>query len=319
MPTGFAAFRFAEYVARPRTKTSGMRSSSWSSPESGALPSAQYLEASERTARLHRLIVAPGEDRERQSLGRFLPRAFAGENPIAYLHDELVGIVRVSGGDVGFDVSQMLFCFGDLPRQVANLPADMTLLIGVNGAQLVQLADFRVDLDLFNDGRIAGGDRLDLRVGESAAFEILRRANRSFSPHHLVDEAGLCFERLPHVGVEGPFGDVAVDLNLFIRVALAQNPAFPLLDIARSPRCIQVMERDEPSLNIRAGAHLLGRSEQYAYSPRVHRIEKQLLGRVRLGVMDERDLAGGNARVDELRTDIVVNVESFADRASKGR
>jgi hypothetical protein len=142
--------------------------------EPGALSSARYLETAEGTARRDGLIVAPGEDCERQRLGCFLPRPLAGENPVGYLHDEFVGIVRVSGGDVGFSISQMLFCFRDLPGQVADLPADMTLLIGVNCAQLVQLADLRVDLDLFNDGRIAGGNRLNLRVGKGTTFKILR-------------------------------------------------------------------------------------------------------------------------------------------------
>ena len=101
-----------------------------------------------------------------------------------------------------FDFRQVLFCFGDVTRQIANLPSDVALLVGMNGAQLVELADFRIDLDLFNDGRIAGGDCLDLRVGESAAVEVLGRANRRFSPHHLLDEAGLGFQRLPHVRIE---------------------------------------------------------------------------------------------------------------------
>jgi hypothetical protein len=39
----------------------------------------------------------------------------------------------------------------------------MALLVGVNGAELVELADFRVDLYLFNDGGITRGDGLDLR------------------------------------------------------------------------------------------------------------------------------------------------------------
>src|ERR1035438_10325878 len=72
-----------------------------------------------------------------------------------------------------------------------------------------------------------------------------------------------------------------------------------------------MMECHEPSLNIRAGAHLLRRSEHYPYPPGVHRIKEQLLGCVRLGVMDKRDLVGGNTGFDKLRTDIVVNVESF--------
>ena len=84
------------------------------SPKSGALPSAQNFEASERTARLHHLIVAPTEDCVRERVGRFLPSAFAGENPVAYLHNERFGIVRISGSDVGLDMSKMLLCFPDL-------------------------------------------------------------------------------------------------------------------------------------------------------------------------------------------------------------
>src|SRR5476651_1787287 len=72
-----------------------------------------------------------------------------------------------------------------------------------------------------------------------------------------------------------------------------------------------MMKCHEPPLNIRAGAHLLRRSEHYPYPASVHRIKEQLLGCVRLGVMDKRDLVGGDPRFDKLRTDIVVNIESF--------
>jgi hypothetical protein len=78
----------------------------------------------------------------------------------------------------------------------------VALLIGMYRSKLIQLSDFGVDLDLFDDGRIAGCNRLDLGVSESAALQILRGTHRRFSPHHLVDEAGFGFERLPHVGVE---------------------------------------------------------------------------------------------------------------------
>src|SRR5476649_2843304 len=100
--------------------------------ESAALPSAQYLETPESAPRLQGLIVAPGEYRERQSFGRFLPCALAGESAVAYRHTELRSLACISGGSVGLDLSQMLFSFGDLSRQVSNLPTDMTLLIAVN-------------------------------------------------------------------------------------------------------------------------------------------------------------------------------------------
>jgi len=71
----------------------------------------------------------------------------------------------------------------------------------------------------------------------------------------------LVFERLPHVCVKRTFRDVAVDLNLFIRVALAQYPPFPLLNVPRAPGRIEVMECHKTSLNVGAGAHLFGRTE----------------------------------------------------------
>src|SRR5438105_15600936 len=77
------------------------------------------------------------------------------------------------------------------------------------------------------------------------------------------------------------------------------------------------MKRGEPPLNIRAGPHLLGRSEQYPYATGVHSVEEQFLSCVSLGVMDKRDLVGGDARSDKLRTDIVINIESSRIRGRK--
>jgi hypothetical protein len=37
---------------------------------------------------------------------------------------------------------------------------------------LNELADFGIDLDLFHDGGVSGGDGLDLGIGESAAFDV---------------------------------------------------------------------------------------------------------------------------------------------------
>lgn len=52
----------------------------------------------------------------------------------------------------------------------------MSLLVGVNGTEVVELADFCINLDFFNDGGTPGGNCLDLSVGQCAAFQILCRA-----------------------------------------------------------------------------------------------------------------------------------------------
>ena len=135
--------------------------------------------------------------------------------------------------------------------------------------------------------------------------------DRRFSAHHLLDKARLGFQRLPHVRIEGALGHIAVDLHLFVRVALAQYSPFTLLDVARAPWRIEVMKCHKPSLDVGAGAHLFGGPEKYPHSARIHAIKEHLLGGVGLRVMDECNLSRRNARGDELRPDVVVNVESL--------
>src|SRR5580692_5781219 len=49
-----------------------------------------------------------------------------------------------------------------------------------------------------------------------------------------------------------------MDLDFGIFVSLTQDSALALLDVARSPRCVEVMEGDEPFLDIRPSAHFPG-------------------------------------------------------------
>jgi hypothetical protein len=58
------------------------------------------------------------------------------------------------------------------------------------------------------------------------------------------------------------------------------------------------MKRHQASLHVRTCTHLFGRSEQHSDSSGVHGIEKHFFGGVRVGVMDESDLPGGNTRSD---------------------
>jgi hypothetical protein len=92
--------------------------------------------------------------------------------------------------DVGGDGGVVFPGALDLLGQALHLPADVVLLVDVGGAELVELADFGIDLDLFHHGRIARGDGLDLGVGERAAFEVFRLAHGDAAVHDLIDEAG---------------------------------------------------------------------------------------------------------------------------------
>ena len=169
--------------------------------------------------------------------------------------------MRIARRDVRMQMLEGLSRVGDLLGQIAKLPADVVLLVEMGGAQLVELADLGVDFDLFHHGGIAGGDGLDFGVGESAAFEILGGADRSLAAHDLLDEAGLGFEGLPHIGVERAFGDVAVNLDFRIEIALPENSPLALLDVARPPGRIEMMQRAKAALHVRARSHLFRRTD----------------------------------------------------------
>ena len=240
VPTGVSGLKCAEYSPAPLTKRSG----NCGSPSLRPAP-AHDLKSAEARPGLKRQIVAPRQHSQGESVGGVLARALAGEDPVAHGHREFLVGVGVARGDVGPHAGQGLTRFGDLLRQGADLPADAVLLVEVGGSELVELADFGIDLDLLHDGGIAGGDGLDLGVGERAAFEILGGADGGLAAHDLLDEAGLGFERLPHIGVERAFRDVAVDLDFRVEIALPQNAAFALLDVAGPPGRIQMMERGQ--------------------------------------------------------------------------
>ena len=68
--------------------------------------------------------------------------------------------------------------------------------------------------------------------------------------HDLLDEPGLGFEGLPHIGVERAFGDVAVNFHFGIEIALAEDSPLALLDVARSPGRVEMMECAKAALHI---------------------------------------------------------------------
>ena len=72
------------------------------------------------------------------------------------------------------------------------------------------------------------------------------------------------FQRLPHKWSNRSLGDVAIDRYFLILVSLAEYAAFALLDFRRFPRGVEVVKRDEPFLDVGAGAHLLGAADKHA-------------------------------------------------------
>ena len=78
----------------------------------------------------------------------------------------------------------------------------------------------------------------------------------------------LVLQRLPQGGVKGPLGDVAVDVDGGIGAALPDDAPGPLL---------QVVEGDEPVLDVHTRAHLEGAPDEHPYLAGADLGEKLLL------------------------------------------
>src|SRR4051794_15304391 len=82
-----------------------------------------------------------------------------------------------------------------------------------------------------------------------------------------------CIPQMWVIASERALGDVAEDPDLGARVALAEDAAVALLDLGRLPRRVEVVQGDQPLLDVGAGAHLGGQAEQDAHPARAHLIE----------------------------------------------
>ena len=118
---------------------------------------------------------------------------------------------------------------------------------------------------------------------------------------------GFGFERLPHIGVERAFGDIAVNLHARIFIALPENASFALFHVRRPPRRIEMMKRNQPLLHIGAGPHFLRAAEKNAHLARADGSEKRQLRVVRVVILDEGDFGCGNAQPFQLVGHVIVN------------
>ena len=170
--------------------------------------------------------------------------------------------------------------------------------------------DLGVDLGLLEDQRVAGGDRLELGEADHVLADVLDLPGGPPTPHDLADELRLAQHRLPHVGVEGAFGDVADDLDAGVLVLLPDDPAFPLGDVSGPPRAVQVVQRDRPvsARWCRRPCSSVVPMSTETFPARAS-ANSCALSLSLLRLVHEPDLAGGQAAGGELAAQVLVGAE----------
>ena len=98
-------------------------------------------------------------------------------------------------------------------------------------------------------------------------------------------------------------------MHFFVAVALTDDAPAALLQIARPPRAVEVMERHKPVLHVHTGSHFEGTAHEHTHLTGAHLCKQLLLPRLGVGFVDKCDLLAGDSSGDELFTDVVVNRE----------
>ena len=196
-----------------------------------------------------------------------------------------------------------------LGQVFGNLVLQGVFLRQIAGLEQPQPLDVNVQIHTLLDERISGAERLDFRIGQGRLVNVLSGADGRFAGHDLTNELLLALHQLIEVGIKGIFRHIGVNLHFWILVALPDDSALPLLQVGGTPRTIQVVQGDEPLLDVGARAHFGGTANQDTHLTGADFSEQFFLLSFSLGAVDVGDFLGGDSHGNQLIPEGVVDVE----------
>ena len=236
-----------------------------------------------------------------------------GVHLAADLHREVVFILRQKRFcrfHIGFQGFDLTLCRSNFSRIAArNIRFQAINLTGVVGFQQFQLTDLNIQIHLFLDVGIARCQCLDFGIGQCGIVHIIAGADRRFGSHDLGNELLLIFQNLPHIRIKRIFGDVTIDFHLLIPVSLPKNTSLLLFQVRRFPRTIQMMQGNQPILNIGSCAKFWCRPHQNTHLSSAHLCKQVCFFRFGVVLVNERHFFTGNTSRHQLFPHIIVNVE----------
>ena len=158
--------------------------------------------------------------------------------------------------------------------------------------------------------RVAGAERLDLRIVEHSLIHVLAGPDRGLAGHDLGDELLLVFQHLPEITVESPFCDIPENLHLGVMVALAEDPSFLLFQVRRFPGTVQMVESDQLILHIGAGSQLGCGTKKNTHLAGADFGKEFGLPSLCIRFMDEGDFLLRDPHGNKLVPDVIVDIEA---------
>ena len=236
-----------------------------------------------------------------------------GVHLAADLHREVFFVLRQKRFcrfHIGFQCFDLALCHSDFSRIAArNIRFQTINLTGVIGFQQLQFADLNIQIHLFLDVGIACCQCLDLGIGQRGIVHIITGADRGFGSHDLAYKLLFIFQNLPHIRIKRIFRDVTIDFHLLIPVSLPENTPLLLFQVRRFPRTVQMMQGNQPILNIGSRAKFRRRPHQDTHLSGAHLCKQVCFFRFGVVLVNERHFFTGNTSRHQFLPHIIVDVE----------
>ena len=124
---------------------------------------------------------------------------------------------------------------------------------------------------------------------------------------------------MPEVRIKRCLRDIAENRYLRIHIALTDYTSSPLFQITRTPRTVEIMQRNQPVLHVGPCSHLGSAAHEHAHLTGAYLREQLLLLDLRIGFMDEGNLPGRHTVGDELFPNVIIDVEGVLLRGIIGK
>ena len=96
-------------------------------------------------------------------------------------------------------------------------------------------------------------------------------------------------------------------MHLLVSISLTNDTTTALLQVARTPGAIKVVQGYKPILNIHASAHFEGTSHQDTHLTGAHLCKKFFLPDLSIGIVDEGNLFRWNPPGNQFGTDVIIS------------
>ena len=215
------------------------------------------------------------------------------------------------GFHIGFKACDKSFAllnlFGEITQEIIFQTVLLTLVVCFHQ---LQASHVHIQVHLFLNAFIACTESFNFRIGQCGFINIITGTDGRFARHNLTDKLLLVLQGLPQVRIEGRFGNITIDVNFGVHVALANDTTASLFKVSRSPRCIKVMQSDQSVLDVHTGSHLKGGTHENTDLTGTDFAEQFLFASFGVCLVNESNLFSRNTSCHKFLSDVIVHGEA---------